>query len=230
MIPELNEMATPDNIEDWIRAENEADDSVADQVTVAKWFWKRDITTLQDRVARTSQVSDGTEHRLDHKVRTCLDNLEEIGVLIQFDPPGSGQYIRHHRTGENFYDPSSRDFVPLLEEDLSRFLDDLASRTEPPLQRADGGDSEAEVSLETLRCIAGEALDIDEGDVESALISPDDPIERMTRYDSVVKAIKDSDVVSRNRDYDEMGWRNSALRWALSERAAHLQANQSLPT
>jgi hypothetical protein len=223
-------MATPDDLEDWIRTENEEDDSVADQVTVAKWFWKRDITTLQDRVARTSQVSEGTEHRLDHQARTCLDNLEEIGILVQFDPPGSGRYIRHHRSGENFYDPSTREFVPLLEEDLSRFLDDLASRSEPPLQRADGGDDEAEVPSQTLRIVARDALNVDEEDVRSALTSPDDPIERMNRYDSVVNAIKDSDDVSRNRDYDEMGWRNSALRWSLSERAAHLQANQSLPT
>jgi hypothetical protein len=181
-------------------------------------------------VARTSQVSDGTEHRLDHQVRTCLDNLEEIEVLVQFDPPGSGRYIRHHRSGENFYDPSTREFVPLLEEDLSRFLDDLSSRTEPPLQRTDGGDDQGEVPSETLRSVARDALDVDEKDVENALTSPDDPIERMILYDSVVKAIKDSDGVSRSRDYDEMGWRNSALRWTLSERAAHLQANQSLPT
>lgn len=223
-------MAIPNDIGDWIQTENEADDSVADQMTVARWFWKRGITTLQDQVARTSQVSEGTEHRLDHQVRTCLDNLEEIGILVQFDPPGSGRYIRHHRSGENFYDPSTREFVPLLEEDLSRFLDDLASRTEPPLQRTDGGDDEAEMPPETLRSVAREALDIEEEGVEDALTSPDDPIERMNRYDSVVKAIKDSEEVSRNRDYDQMGWRNSALRWALSERAAHIEANQSLPT
>lgn len=147
-------MAIPNDIGDWIQTENEADDSVADQMTVARWFWKRGITTLQDQVARTSQVSEGTEHRLDHQVRTCLDNLEEIGILVQFDPPGSGRYIRHHRSGENFYDPSTREFVPLLEEDLSRFLDDLASRTEPPLQRTDGGDDEAEMPPETLRSVA----------------------------------------------------------------------------
>ena len=228
LIPELNEMATPDDIEDWIRTENEADASVADQVKVAKWFWKRDITTLQDRVARTSQVSDGTEHWLEHQVRTCLDNLEEIGVLIQFDPPGSGRYIRNHRTGENFYDPSTREFVPLLEEDLSRLLADLASRTEPSLQRADGGDDEVEMSAETLRNVVKNALDTGVGDIEAALTSPDDPIERMSRYDSIVKAIKDSDDVSRDGNYDEMGWRNSALRWALSERAARMEANESI--
>ena len=93
-----------------------------------------------------------------------------------------------------------------------------------------GGDDQGEVPSETLRSVARDALDVDEKDVENALTSPDDPIERMILYDSVVKAIKDSDGVSRSRDYDEMGWRNSALRWTLSERAAHLQANQSLPT
>ncbi|WP_233547917.1 hypothetical protein, partial [Haloferax sp. Atlit-10N] len=74
------------------------------------------------------------------------------------------------------------------------------------------------------------ALEVEESEVENSLTGPTDPVERMNRYDSVAKTVKDNEEVSRNRNYDEMGWRNSALRWTLSERAAHTEANHSLPS
>lgn len=224
-------MAIPNDIESWIRTENGTDDSVGDQVEVAGWFWDHSFTLVNDRFARTSQVTEGVEHRLDHQVRTCLDNLEGIGVLLQFEPPGSGRYIRHHRTGQNFYDPTTREYVPLLEEDLSRLLDDLASDpvTEPQVADGSGENAGETGSHETLRSIAAEALDVGKADIEDELTGPADPIEQMNRYDKVVKAIKESQEELRSRNYDEMGWRNSALRWTLSERAAHMEANHSLP-
>jgi hypothetical protein len=221
-------MATYDDLEDWIRTENGNHDSLDDQVSVARWFWDRNLTVVDDRVVRTSQVEEDVEHRLDHQVRTSLDNLEKIGVLVQFDPPGSGSYIRHHRTETNFYDPSARKFVPLLEEELSRFLDDLASRPDQTPQVADGGSEEDDELSSTLRGVAANALGVARQGVESELTDPEDPIERMNRFDTVVKAIKNSEEVSRRRNYDEMGWRNSALRWCLSERAARMEGNQSL--
>lgn len=224
-------MGTYDDLTDWIRTENENHDSVDDQIAVSDWFWSHSITVPGDRVARTSQVEEQVDHRLEHQARTCLDNLTEIGVLTQFDPPGSGRYIRHHRTGENFFDPEAREFVPFLEEELSRFLDDLKSRSTQRLQVADGGDdevSEDEENPKTLRGIAAKALDSERGEVESELMEPNGPIERMNRFDTVVKAIKESEVVARNGEYDEMGWRNSALRWSLSKRATRMEANQPL--
>lgn len=220
-------MPTYNNLEDWVRTENGGQDSVDDQITVARWFLNRDITVVEDQVARTSQVQERVEHRLDHQVRTSLDNLEEIGVLAQFEPPGSGYYIRHHRSGENFYDPEAGEFVPLLEEELSRFLEDLSSRTEKRVEVAGGGVDDEE-SLQTLRAVAADALDVDSIEVEDALTDLDDSIEQMNRFDSVVKAVKESVEVSRGRNYDEMGWRNSALRWSLSERATRMEEHQSL--
>lgn len=227
-------MATYDDLEEWIRTESDGDDSVDDQVITAAWFWNRDITALKDRVARTNQVDDHIGHRLEYQTRTILDNLEEIGVLLQIDPPGSGQYIRNHRTGENFYDPRSREFVPVLEEDLSRLIEDLRTSQEQEAPIANGGNDEdtehdEDEESTTLRDVAAETLEVSEGEVEDELTDPDDPIERMNRYDSVVKAIKNSEHVSRTRNYDEMGWRNSALRWTLSELGEAVEANESLP-
>lgn len=221
-------MAPYEDFEDWIRTENAADGSVDDQVKVAYWFLDRGFTLVVDRVARTSQVRERVGHRIDHTIRTVLDNLEEIGVLVQFDPPGGGSYIRHHRTGENFFDPSSRDYVPLLEEDLSRLIADLEAQAQLQPAVADGGEQgqgNEEEQPETLRSVAAEALEVDEPDVEQKLREPSDPIERMNQYDGVVKAIKRSDEVSRGRNYDEMGFRSMALRWTLSERAVAIETS-----
>jgi len=215
-------MPSYDTIEEWIRGENSSHQSVGDQVTTAHWFRRRDITVNEDRVARTNQVRDHVRHRLDYSVRTVLDNLEEIGVLEKIDPPGSGSFIRHHRSGENFFDPSSRDFVPYLQEDMAQFIDDMQTQEESVAPIADGGlgDEDEKETNKTLRSVAADALDVDESAVEEELQEPSDPVERMNRYDKAVKAVKASDAVERNRDYDEMGWRNMALRWTLSQRAA----------
>ena len=92
---------------------------------------------------------------------------------------------------------------------------------------ADGGVDDGEPP-KTLRGVAADAMDVGATEVESALTDPDESIEQMNRFDSVVKAVKENEKVSRGRDYDEMGWRNSALRWSLSERATHMEENQSL--
>lgn len=229
-------MATYDDLDAWIRTENAGTESVEDQVRMARWFVDHRISRLHDRVARTSQVEEHLEDQLTYTARTCLDNLEAIDVLDQLDPPGTGRYIRHHRSETNFYDPSSREFVPFLEEDLSRLLTDLAEQSRTP-QLADGGDTDegdedgddgAEMPPATIRAVAADALDVPEEDVEEALAVPEDPMERMNLYDVVVKAIKTSEEVSRGREYDEMGWRNMALRWTLSKRATYMTDHHPL--
>ena len=234
-------MATYDDLDVWIRTENATTESVEDQVTVARWFVDRQITRLHDRVARTSQVADHLEGQLRYQPRTSLDNLADIGVLDQLDPPGSGRYIRHHRSETNFYDPSAREFVPFLQEDLARLLADLATSRRTP-QLADGGNQDelreddsdngeqgvAGVPSVTIRTVAADTLAVPEDAVEDALTEPEDPFDRMNRYDAVVTAIKASDEVSRGREYDEMGWRNMALRWTLSKRATHMTDHHPL--
>lgn len=222
-------MDTYNSLGDWIRAENEGQPSTEDQVVVGRWFFDHGITVIDDKVAKTSTVEENVDHRIGHETRTCLDNLEDIEVLVETELPGNDTYIRNHRTGENFFNPPALEFVPLLDEEISRLVDDLRSREREPVQVADGGTDESEAEAEpTLREVAAEALDTEESDVEAALTDPDDPFERMERFDPVVKAIKDNESVSRKRNYDAMGWRNKALRWSLSQRAAQMESDQSI--
>jgi hypothetical protein len=149
--------------------------------------------------------------------------------LIKVPPPGSGGCIRHHRTNETFFSPSEEKYVPYLNEEVSRFLDDMHSQVDPqPLAAADGGTDEPSRSGKTLRSVALEALDKDISSVEDELTEPGDPFERMLSYDDVIKAIKKSEEVSIEGDYDKMGWRNFATKWTLSRRATRMGRNQSL--
>lgn len=231
-------MAVYDDVEMWIRSENGHQDSVDDQIYAFNWFLNRKITVIHERRERTSTVEDALEERCDYQVRRVLDNLEEIEVLVQFDPPGSGRYIRSHRTEENFFNIRAREFVPLFKEELSRLLEDLRTQEAQHVpQVADGGvededpgEEKDDDTLDTLRTVIADALEVSQQDVEEALTQPTDVIDQMNRYDAAVKAIKASDGVSRRLEYDEMGWRNSALRWSLSERAARIGLNESLPT
>lgn len=219
----------PTTIEKWIRSEHNHQPSCEDQILTVYWFLNQDITDASEKYTRTRTVEDEIEYRLDHQVRGVLDDLEELGVLRQLPLPGSGKYIRNHRTEKNFYDPGSREFVPLLDEEIFRFIDDMQiqEKEQPPLT-PDSGNSEEEMPPKTLRTVAASALNIEPSMVGMKLTGPTDPIERMNRYDTVLSVVKKNDAVSRNGDYDEMGWRNMALRWTLTERAVRMEENESI--
>lgn len=149
--------------------------------------------------------------------------------------------------------------IPLLEEEVSRFLEDLQEQESRTLESedasddetpsvADGGEPEtnaedaeaediddAEASDEedtddvstTLRAVAAAALDIDVP-IEDVLTNPTDHIERIERFDEVVSAIIESDEVSRRREYEPMGWRNTANKWVLTKTARARKENESL--
>lgn len=119
--------------------------------------------------------------------------------------------------------------MALLDEEISRFIDDLQTQGKTqPLPTPDGGERSEERPPETLRTVAARALDVSPAEVEEELTGPTDPVDRMNSYDSAVKAIKESDQVSRNGDYDEMGWRNMALKWELSEQAVRIERNEAI--
>lgn len=80
-----------------------------------------------------------------------------------------------------------------------------------------------------MREVAAEAVGIEPTDLEEFLREPTDPIEQMNRYDKAVQAVKEAEEVSVTKEYDRMGWRNTANRWTLSTYAVHLEENERLP-
>lgn len=212
-----------------IREENGHQPSVNDQVKVVPWFNRNRYTVPDEREARTSTVRDGVEERVDHGVRDILDNLEDIGVLEVTEPPGTDNYIRHHRTEKNFFPRFDTDdfheMRELLEEERSRLLSDIheqsAASTEGEVPLPDGGERPVGEAV-------AEKIEHSVDEIERWLLEPNDLVDRISRFDGAVKAIDDDDDAAKGRDYEAMGWRSVSLKWSLSEEDTARMRNQSL--
>lgn len=223
-------------------------------IALANWLYTNEYFETNDRNVPTSDLKETPGNRLEYGVDTVLDHLEEINVVDEVSRVG-GQFILHERTGQAFFDPDNREMLPLLDEEISRFLEDLHQQESQALESedigkdepqsvADGGESEdadqddtngteadngvdsADVPT-TFRAVAAASLDV-KIPLEDALTDPTDHIERIVRFDDVVTAIIESDDVSRGRAYEPMGWRNAANKWVLTMTAKARKENESL--
>lgn len=247
-----------DRLEQYICEEKSHLPSSESMVALANWLYANEYFETNDRVIPTSNLKDTLGDRLEYGVDTVLDHLEEIDVVAEVSRDG-GQLILHERKNKGFFDPNNREMIPLLEEEVSRFFEDLQEQESQSLESedasddeapsvADGGEpetngedaetediDEAEAGGEedtddvptTLRAVAEAVLDI-EFSIEDALTKPTDPIERIERFDDVVSAIIESDEVSRRREYEPMGWRNTANKWVLTTTAKARKENEPL--
>ena len=236
---------TYDTIDEWIREENSHQPSSPDQLITAYWFYRNDITILDEDDRRTSQVGESLQDRLDHEVDQVLNNLADIGILKKREPP-TRVFIQNKRTRDAFFTPNDEDFPPNLFAEISRLVYDLhlregegeRGRFPGPLRLptiapvADGGESGSTTETKDtyqFRQFIADDLEVDPFDVEEALVGPDDPVECMVQFDSLIETIKESDEVERKLEYDQVGWRNRANRWTLSATAKRIEENESLP-
>lgn len=241
-----------DRLEQYIRDEKGDLPSCESMIALANWLYENEYFETNDREIPTSDLKDILRDRLEHGIDTTLDHLQEISIVAEVSQ-GGGRFILHERTGQAFFDPNNQEMLPLLEEEISRFLGDLKEQESQALESedtddnktqsvADGGEPEEtdpeetdeiedEGNLDdaptTLRAVAAATLDV-ELSVEDALTNPTDHIERMVRFDDMVSAIIESEEVSRGRAYEPMGWRNAANKWVLTTTAKARKENESL--
>jgi hypothetical protein len=233
-----------ETIEQWIKEENGHQASTVDQILTAYWLYRNEITVPHGKKKRTSEVDNALDQRLDHETDTVLENLLKINVVEKFEPP-SRVFIQNERTNDAFFSPNDEAFPPSLFGEISRLVYNIhlqegrgedgsfPGQLHPPeiSPVADGGDPSAEETPQrrSLRAFIAEELDVPPSDVERALVGFDDIIECMEQFDELVESIKESDEVSREVEFDQVGWRNRANRWALSETAKNIEENESLP-
>ncbi|WP_135806803.1 hypothetical protein [Halorussus marinus] len=243
-----------DRLEQYIRDEKGHLDSWESMITLANWLYTHEYFETNDRVVPTSDLKEILGDRLEYGVDTLLDHLEDINVVDEVSQ-GGGRFILHERSGRAFFDPNNREMLPLLDEEISRFLEDLHEQESQALESEDAGDDETQSVADggepedadpnetdkaeagnqedpddgptTLRAVAAAALDVKEP-VEDALTNPTDHIERIVRFDDVVTEVIESDVVNRGRAYEPMGWRNAANKWVLKTTAKARKENESL--
>lgn len=236
-------MTDPGNIEELIRKEDTGS-CVEDQVTLAYWFYNNDVTAPKDREKRTAEIIEALAEQLDHEPETVIGNLVGIDVLERVPTPGSGTYIRNHRTEDNFYTPDEDGYLEQLKEEITRLLLDILEQERTQKPTAAGGGSAQDIP--SIRVVAADAIDVSPDEVVHALtgtlefiteipepdddeeIELDDPVERMNNFDSAVKAIIAHDEIDRGRNYEPMGWRNVANRYTLTQRAAAIEDNHSM--
>ncbi|WP_181685369.1 hypothetical protein [Halorhabdus salina] len=220
--------------EEKIRDKHSHHPSVDDQVFLLQWFVAQGLHASEDEWTRKRPIERAIVDKVDTKVQTLLNNLEELDLLEKKDLQGGRSFIRSERTDEMFFTPEDDDFRQLLAEEVSRLLEDIQDRDredpddEVPLTAvADGGDNTGKDDF-TLREVAAEALEVEPAEVETELTTPADPVDRMENYDTVVVQIENRNEVQRGRNYDRLGWRNRANRWALSSHAKQfVDANSS---
>ena len=249
-----NDSDDTDRLEQYIRDEKGHLDSCESMIALANWLYTNEYFDTNDCVVPTSDLKEILGDRLGYGVDTLLDHLEGINVVDEVSQ-GAGRFILHERTGRAFFDPNNREMLPLLEEEISRFLEDLHEQESQALESEDAGDDETQSVADggepedvdsdetdetetggeenpedvptTLRAVAAAALDIKEP-VEDALTNPTDHTERIVRFDDVVTEVIESDVVNRGGTYEPMGWRNAANKWVLTTTAKARKENESL--
>jgi len=246
-----------DRLEQYIRDEKGHLPSCESMIALANWLYANEYFETNDRVVPTSDLKHILGDWLEYGVDTVLGHLEEINVVAEISQ-GGGRFILHERTGRAFFDPNNREMIPLLEEEISRFLEDLHEQESQALESEDASDNEAP-SVTDDGELEDDPADADsdttdeaesdnentedvpttlrsvvaaaldvEAPVEDALTNPTDHIERIVRFDDVVAAIIESEEVSRGRAYEPMGWRNAANKWVLTTIAKARKENESL--
>lgn len=202
-----------EKLERWIRVHSAPSDSVAEQLRVARWLLEHDVTATADRTVTTGVVREGVTPEVGAP-KDALEALTSSGTVNRIDPPGTGRFILHERTGSCFFDPTDPAVEPRLRSELGRFIDTM---------RHDDLDGDG-----VIRAVAAATLSVPQSGVERALREPSDPMERVSRYDDVVQALTHAGAMPDDPDFCAMGWRSMAYRWQLSRHATRVARNRSL--
>jgi hypothetical protein len=192
-----------------IREKNGDQPSVDDQVTVARALYDEGITT-EETALKEDEIEELLEERdvdLEYKLRTCLDNLRDIPVIVGHFPPGSKYVPISERRDEIIFD-EVKETVRVDRESLIEHIhdDDPDGEDELPLT-ADGRGA-------TVREVIADDADIDPEDVEYYLRSDNRDTQR-ERLNDAINAIVDSDEVTKRDDYGKVVFRHKAYRYHL---------------
>ncbi|WP_435143790.1 hypothetical protein [Halobaculum sp. P14] len=207
-------------LHDWIEEEVPPVDSLESHRRVADWFVDHghEFGVNRNSWPRTSTIEEETDHLRDTGVYTVLSNLTEIDLLAINKGADTG-YVMNHRTVEQFHEIREREWVPVLDDEIDRFLGSVSPERGVGVA-TDGGPTPAAIALD--------AVDQDGASVARVLTNEDSDFERLKLYDTMVAAIQDSDEVEKTEEYGAMGFRSRPNKYALSEVATRVAKNSSL--
>lgn len=192
-----------------IREENGDQPSVDDQMTVAQALYDEGIVS-EEETLKEDEIAELLEERgdkLEYKLRTCLDNLRDIPVIVGYFPPGSRHVPISERRDEIIFG-EIEETVQVDREALFNHVHD------------DDPDGEDELALTadgrgvTMREVIADDADIDPEDVEHHLRNGSRDTQR-ERLNDAIDATVDSDKVTKRDDYDKVVFRHKAYRYHL---------------
>lgn len=192
-----------------IREENGDQPSVDDQVTVAQALYDESVLS-EEEALKEDEIAELLEKRgdeLEYKLRTSLDNLRDIPVIVGHFPPGSKYVPISERRDEIIFD-EVEETVRVDCESLIEHIDDDDPDDEDELPlTADGRGA-------TVREVVADDADIDPEDVEHYLRSGNRDTQR-ERLNDAIDTIVDSDKVTKRDDYGKVVFRHKAYRYHL---------------
>ncbi|QZP36339.1 hypothetical protein [Halobaculum magnesiiphilum] len=178
-------------------------------MTVAQFLYAEGITS-KDEALKENEIEELLEKRgieLEYKLRTCLDNLRDIPVIVGRFPPGSKYVPISERRDEVIFDEVEEtvrhDRAALIEH----IHDDDPDDEDELLLTADGRGV-------TVREVIAADADIDPERVEEFLHSGSRDTQR-ERLNDAIDAILDADEVEKRDTYGKVVFRHKAYRYHL---------------
>jgi len=192
-----------------IREENGDQPSVDDQVTVAQALYDEGVLS-EEEALKEDEIAELLEERgdeLEYKLRTSLDNLRDIPVIVGYFPPGSRYVPISERRDEVIFGEVEETVRVDREALLDHVHDDDPDDEEELPLTADG-------SGITVRQAIADKADVEPEDVEHHLHSGSRDTQR-ERLNDAIDAIVDSDEVTKRDDYGKVVFRHKAYRYHL---------------
>lgn len=199
-----------------LRARNEGQDSLADQIAVAETVRELDAGPKADGVTR-SELHEQVGHELAFDLSTVLENLTETELVERVEASGPPTFVVEERSSE-VVNGAVREAA---EQNLSALRDHLDSEIYTTPSDPDAAITVADGAGRTVRHVLAEAFDVPPADVSSEL-HRGDPVETVN---SAVRAIKADESVESREGYGQIVFRTAAHRYRLTEAAVFEENN-----
>lgn len=203
-------------VESRIREENEELRSTDDQVKLVKALFDADIGPEHKGLKRT-ELESQLDIELEFTPGTILSHLTDIGLVQRVSPPGPDFYVISERTDEII---NGR-----VDEEVEQNLEGLITHIDEELHFAkrsqfyEGGSiAVTDGAGRTLRSILAEEFDIAPENAESYLRKGDS----LKKLNSAIKAIEQSESITKREEYGQILFVNAPYRYRLTEKAIEL--------
>lgn len=190
-----------------IHEKNGHQPSVDDQVTVARALYDEGILS-EEKALKEDEIAKLLKDRgdeLEYKLRTSLDNLRDIPIIVGTFPPGSKHLPISERRDEIIFGEVEETVRVDREALIDHVLDADPEDEDERLLTADGRGA-------TVREVIADNADINPEDVEHHLHSGSRDTQRQ-RLNDAIDAIADSDEVTQRDDYGKVIFKHTAYRY-----------------